>query len=257
MALPELRNPDLVPLTLAIVLLGVLLALLSVTRQGGRGITAPDLELRVVPRKAVLRLDGRSVGRGRARLEVKPGRHTVSARLDGYESQERTVRVTPSAGVLVSLRLAARPGTVQLEVRGPKRYTVTNGSEQWKNPHEISLDPGRYLLTVTAEGYRPQSRQVQLAPGRRHKLRIRLTSFPDVPAQPPLPPRRLPQNRPRWEPRPLPAAPPRRPRQAAPPRRPAPRRPAPLRLPTPTVTPVTPVRTRLQPGPVFTPVPPP
>jgi hypothetical protein len=69
------------------------------------------LEVVVRPADAAIRIDSRTVGRGRVRLELPGGGHALQISLPGYQAQQRELVVVPGQNRVVEVALdpVARP----------------------------------------------------------------------------------------------------------------------------------------------------
>lgn len=93
-------------------LAGLLLAGLAATAGCGGGkvsfreVAPPELYLEVLPRGALLELDGVAVGRGSRGVPAPPpGAHVVAASAEGFEPLERPLPAGPLDGVRVGVAL--------------------------------------------------------------------------------------------------------------------------------------------------------
>ena len=79
-------------------------------RQHERPARAPQsyIESASTPSGAELRLDGEVVGRTPYTFEVKPGKHEIEFRLEGYYPAQATIDVPPEANVPVNMEMVAK-----------------------------------------------------------------------------------------------------------------------------------------------------
>lgn len=94
---------------LALALLALALGLLACAaeKQPFRSVAPPELLVEVLPRQALLELDGVGVGRGSRAVEAPaPGEHLLVASAEGFEPQERRLPAGSLDGVRVGLALA-------------------------------------------------------------------------------------------------------------------------------------------------------
>src|ERR1041384_2494157 len=125
------------------------------------------------PPGATLYLDRKSlgsVGRAPRPLALQPGRYTVLAELEGYESAGSApveARLGNSTRVELSLRRIV--GTVRIAVSGALQPAVRvddeRGQPSCTAPCDLSLAPGQHELFFAADGYRAVPRAVMVAPG--------------------------------------------------------------------------------------------
>ena len=108
-------------------------------------------------------------------LQVPPGLHAYSVRLDGYQEERREVHIGSEAEVepLISLRKAA--GTLMITT-SPVGATITvNDKVQGqKTPAQINLPPGVYTVGVEKNGKRAVAHDVEIRNGNTNFVRITL-----------------------------------------------------------------------------------
>ncbi len=110
------------------------------------------------PAGATLRVDGKEVGHTPWTDFLPPGSHDFEASLAGHDGAKSTVHVAPQAAGqarLVSLRLAARKGFVQVLVRGPDGAAIpaqvkVDGGEAVAAPATFEALEGRRTVAATA-----------------------------------------------------------------------------------------------------------
>lgn len=118
---------------------------------------------------AWVRLDGRQVGE--TPLEeapVAPGEYRLSVGKAGYDTEQRTVRVSPGRHPSLYVRLEQKgPDTARLYVHpDPEgaRIRILNIGPKFEQG--MSLSPGRYQVEASADGCETRTRWVTLAAGR-------------------------------------------------------------------------------------------
>jgi hypothetical protein len=126
------------------------------------------LSFEVEPAGATLLLDGRTLGTlplARA-VEVLPGEHTLVFRLDNHEP--RTERIEVSARgqrmVNVTLRPTATSARLTVTATPPEAAIRIDDVELGAGRVEQSVAPGPHTVTVSREGYRPQTETVTVRP---------------------------------------------------------------------------------------------
>ncbi len=125
-------------------------------------------------RKVRLSLDGKVVGKGSLDRRLSPGRHTVTARAEGYHGWRRQVTLKPATTTTLTVRL--KPQTSRLVVRSNRGgWTYLNGKRAGRGGFSRTVAPGVHRVRVVREGYTTYSARVRLAPGETRKLRARLS----------------------------------------------------------------------------------
>ncbi|MGE0492568.1 MAG: PEGA domain-containing protein [Vulcanimicrobiota bacterium] len=210
-----------------------------------RGLPPAPAEARAYPSDARLEIQGGPSAEGK--LSLPESGASVEVAKEGFAPAR--LEAGPEARLLVEM-LEPLKSQVKLEVDGPEVYTVKSGEQEWKSPQRLELVPGRHPLVLTAEGYLPVVKSVDLRPGQKVTVRFEPEAIPIYqPAPPPVfePPRPVPRP-------PAPAPAPYRPSWTPPP---APRtypRPAPPPVVRPSPVPPPP-RATPAPRPLFTPIP--
>ena len=124
-------------------------------------------------------VDGRSVGK--TPLEDKslsPGPHRLRVEADGYDAYEKRIRVESGRAVSLYVDLSeAAPSQGRLFVEttpGDARVRILNIGPAFYQG--MDLDPGRYHVEVSAEGYETEKRWVSLSAGEDETISMRLTA---------------------------------------------------------------------------------
>ncbi len=126
------------------------------------------LNVTTTPPGATIYIDRKDLGsRGRSPrlLALPPGKYTVIAELEGYESRtSATLDVATGKEVAVSLDLPKVTGTVHVDVVGGKSAAVRvddeKGAVACTAPCDIPLAPGRHDLFFDAPGFEAPPRSV-------------------------------------------------------------------------------------------------
>ncbi len=148
---------------------------------------------------ATILLDGNALSQHTpARLDgINPGPHMVEIRQDGLRSSSNEVTVT--AGQVVTVNGTLRPPTPQAPPTGTVRAIVQtltgaplppdfratlDGAAMSGTPPSFDhVDPGTHVVQVTATGFRPVQREVQVTAGQVTNLAIDLEALgPAAPA---------------------------------------------------------------------------
>lgn len=145
----------------------------------GPGPSGSTLRVKANVNRAVVFVDSRKAGQ--TPLEgyaVKPGSHRIVVEKAGYETYRDTVQI--EKGRVLSLRVmlkAATPRKARLYVdTEPSNATVRILNIGPRFYQGIEMDPGRYHVEVSAEGYETEKEWVDLAAGEDERLSVRLES---------------------------------------------------------------------------------
>lgn len=127
------------------------------------------LKLGVHPRGAVVRVDGRVVGRAPldAVVLVDPGRRMLDVSASGYQVSRTELNVVAGQLVSVGIRLqpAVRVGKVVISSRAEGARASVNGAEVKPLPLTVELTVGRHKVRVSAPGHSTQLITVVVRPG--------------------------------------------------------------------------------------------
>lgn len=121
-------------------------------------------------------VDGKSYGSSPATISgLLPGEHTLVVEAPGYQTATRTVRVSPGPAQGIKVALERDYGSLFVAATGLADQVSVDGQKYGRSPVEIPrLAAGVHTLTVTAEGYKPATRQVTVAAGSRQEVRVPL-----------------------------------------------------------------------------------
>ncbi|MCQ8241271.1 hypothetical protein [Rhizosaccharibacter radicis] len=133
-------------------------------------------------------VDGREAGRPGDVLDVRPGRHVVELRSDGWSAHPRAV--TLPERTRSHLRLATTPRPARLGVRAAPPdpaavVTATSDGGTRRLPSDgtvESLPPGRYRIRAWSNGRMLPAQEITLAPGEERTLWIGGTATGLAPA---------------------------------------------------------------------------
>jgi hypothetical protein len=90
---------------------------------------------------------------GLALARVPYGRHTITARLQGYNDAVKTVDLKAAGPLGVALRLGYGRGWLVVESDPPGASLNVNDQTSGKTPYVAELEPARYMLSLTRRGY--------------------------------------------------------------------------------------------------------
>jgi len=128
-----------------------------------------QLKLGIHPPGALVRVDGRPVGRAPLTqvVLVDPGRRMVEVTARGYESARTQINVT--AGQLISMGIRLLPavpvGRVVISSRADGARASVDGQKAKPLPLVLELRVGRHKVRVEAPGHSAQLLTVEVRPG--------------------------------------------------------------------------------------------
>jgi hypothetical protein len=122
----------------------------------------PSIYISVPIDNVLLTVDGKPVERYTP-IEVPPGEHTVAASADGYFPDERKIPVGQGRA-LVAFDPKPRPATLSIKSQPDARIAI-DGRPVLLRGTQTDVPAGRRLVTVSARGRRPISKEVELSPG--------------------------------------------------------------------------------------------
>jgi hypothetical protein len=124
--------------------------------------------------EAQVTIDGKPAKTGMA-MEVAPGKHHVSTSAPGYFPDEREVQAVPSALVPVDVPLREKPA--QLVVTGVDGAQIAvDGRPFGATPlaTPIELPSGAHLVSVTKNGHRAYTQEIEVTRDERKQLAVQL-----------------------------------------------------------------------------------
>jgi hypothetical protein len=138
-----------------------------------------NVELQTEPGSTVF-LDGKQAGSANSEglltlSNVPAGNHELSTKNDGFQDSHLEFVVASSEDKQVSIPLvwlggylavSVQPGGAAVTVSGPKTLSV--------GPTEVKCPPGSYTVTVSLDGYTPQTRSFQIAAEEHHSETFQL-----------------------------------------------------------------------------------
>lgn len=190
-----------------------------------------EVVLDVEPEPVLLTVDGKADGHARRkgeRIALAAGSHTVQISRSGYRPCSETITVRRQQQSTLKARLQVLPVKVAVEANVAGVRVLVDGKARGTAPCSVDLSPGAHTVRGERAGWRSDSRQVNVEPGKGTALRLALSvlpvaapaSRPTTPVYHPPPP---PVSRPAPPPRrtvqaPRPQVGPRGTREARPPR---------------------------------------
>ena len=122
----------------------------------------PSIYISVPIDDVLLTVDGKAVERYTP-IDVAPGVHTVAASVDGYFPEERKIPVGQGRA-LVAFDPKPRPAVLSIRSQADASVAI-DGRPVLLRGTQAEVPAGKRLITVTARGRKPISREVELAPG--------------------------------------------------------------------------------------------
>jgi len=132
-----------------------------------------ELRVSTVPSGALIKVDGKLVGRSPLLIEVEPGRHVVSAEMRNYLGNSTEVDIPSGESVGVFLRLNPLP--CRLRVLSRPNATVYIAEKTLETPLDTELSPGNYTLKLSRANYTTYSRNLTCTPNGTVEISVNLT----------------------------------------------------------------------------------
>lgn len=134
------------------------------------------LEVTSTTEGALVLFDGELLG-DTPLLEIVPaGKHTIVVTLDGFADYEEVVTLAPDSEVQVvaSLLLTASALSVEVDVFDAQVFLDGKLVGSGREVNVENTSPGQHVLRVVAENYPPFERTVELRPGKRSPVNVKL-----------------------------------------------------------------------------------
>jgi hypothetical protein len=124
---------------------------------------------------ALISLDGGSPREAPLVADVQPGKHAVRATAPGYFDEAREVPVTAGEVRPVDVILREKPGRLTFRASDGAQVSI-DGRLAATTPliQPLDVSPGRHLVTVTRNGYRVYSHEIELARDEARTLDVKL-----------------------------------------------------------------------------------
>jgi hypothetical protein len=118
-------------------------------------------------------------------IELGPGEHELTVRLDGFVSETKTIVGGCAKKILVEVKLVSEsavptPGKPVVEVSSnvAKADVVIDGKKMCETPCTTELEPGEHGIEVMKKGFTDFSMSVELAPGEKRFVEASLEKVP-------------------------------------------------------------------------------
>lgn len=132
------------------------------------------------PRGADVYVDGRHEGATPLRVQVQPGRRSLSIERDGYRPYQTTLQLSPreSRRVDVDLERVQRTGTLRFETTPSGADVYVDGVHQGTTPIGATvLDAGSHEVRIERSGYRTDTFRVVVEPDASRTVRRSLQAL--------------------------------------------------------------------------------
>lgn len=135
-----------------------------------------DLTINATPQESSISLNGHEYverdQNGNLKLKgLKPGEYTIIVRQASYREAMRKITLEPKKSEFVSITLEPLPGILSVSpIIGGTKITVSNMETSnvvgryVDAVNGLEVMPGRYLVLISKDGYRPVEREVMLKP---------------------------------------------------------------------------------------------
>lgn len=111
------------------------------------------LVFETTPSGALLKLDGKDVGKSPFKGQVPAGAHTVTAELLGFTPGSKAVTTRAGEETQEKLTLASAPGSLSIETTPPGASVTIDGVVQGVTPWVGSTTPGKHALALELAGH--------------------------------------------------------------------------------------------------------
>lgn len=134
------------------------------------------LTVQTVPPDTSVTIDGKEAGTGPTvgPVMLAPGEHAIEARRHGFRLQQKKVQLVSGAELTEKLILQVEEGRLFVSANMNDASLVLDDTEVGKTPlaKELTVEPGKHVLTVSAPGYVKAERALEIEPGEKQVLEI-------------------------------------------------------------------------------------
>lgn len=108
--------------------------------------------------------------------EIKPGKHTLSVKAEGYFEEKRDIQVSPGGVTALDIPLREQPAHLSIETNGKAQISV-DGRMMGMTPlsRAIDLPAGTHLITITKNGFDGYSEEIELNRGEKKSISTTLS----------------------------------------------------------------------------------
>jgi hypothetical protein len=125
-------------------------------------------------------IDGEPAGQAPLEVSLRGGPHTVQGRLNSNYSTEHSILLEYGDSATLTLDLTARPGRLQVFCNVTGAEVRIDGTLMGRTPFHADLPSGSHEVAITAIGYQPVVRQVQIASQGSEQLRATMKAVPGL-----------------------------------------------------------------------------
>jgi hypothetical protein len=136
------------------------------------------------PSGAEIYLDGEKIGTAPVTHELS-GSHDVFAMIDGERSRSRRVNVEFGEAYHIELRIGSKPGRLTVRASVKDAEIQVDGVVVGRAPFSDMVDPGEHTVVVSAPGYKPATRKVEVPPQGSEQITATLEPLPGTDTAPP------------------------------------------------------------------------
>jgi hypothetical protein len=132
------------------------------------------LTLGTTPAGGKVSIDGGALVDTPRTVDVSPGKHRITAHLDGYRDETKEILVEEGDAALADFRLDEQPAL--LRVTGDSGEVAIDGRPAGASPtvRPIEIAPGTHLVTVARNGHQPFVQELGFARAEDRTLPIKL-----------------------------------------------------------------------------------
>lgn len=137
------------------------------------------LSITTEPLGALIAVDGTEIGRTPLSEPIRQeaGDHTITASLDGYSPEQRSVSIAAGERLKIFLSLGRKPiperfGTLEVMTEPSGAMITVDGKEIGRTPlpEPIRQEAGEHTVTASLDGYSRVERSILIVGGRRHEV---------------------------------------------------------------------------------------
>ena len=120
------------------------------------------------PAETTIYIDGKEVGTTPLTIDApSPGKHSVEARLDGYETWSRSIDFVQGKAITLTATLQIKPGTVSITSAPSNATTFIDSKEVGITPVVITdPSPGTHTVELKMDGYERWSKSIDIVEGK-------------------------------------------------------------------------------------------
>ena len=137
-----------------------------------------EVRLDITPVGATIVVQGRTVGTSplEAPLLLASGQHRLEVRLEGHETHRADIMVVRNRPRRLRIELTEEPDTGLLRIDAEPAFAQLSIDDQdvGTPPYEGHLRPGVHIVTVSAGGYRTETRTVGIEEGAEREVTVTL-----------------------------------------------------------------------------------